>query len=326
MSGRIRPVFIFSLPRSGSTLLQRMLASNKLISTASEPWVLLPFLYTLKDEGVYAEYGHAGGVKALNDFIGNLPGGMQDYKDELRGFIMRLYEKVADDNARYYLDKTPRYSLISEEIIELFPEARFIFLWRNPLAVASSINGPFSNGKWGLYNYNVDIYKGLSRMISSYGKYSEKSFAVSYEDLIKEPKRVCNEICEYLGVPFEDSMVDDFGSVRLAGNMGDKVGANQYGMLSEEPLHKWKSSMNNPLRKAWCRSYLRWIGKVRLSVMGYDMRALLNEIDSIPFSLRDACSDTYRILLGLFYCTFEPGIFKRKVKGKLSRERWHVHR
>jgi len=51
----ITPIFIFSLPRSGSTLMERILATHPAVGTASEPWILLPFLYTRIRDGVYAE-------------------------------------------------------------------------------------------------------------------------------------------------------------------------------------------------------------------------------------------------------------------------------
>jgi hypothetical protein len=45
MSARPTPLFLLSLPRSGSTLAQRILAAHGGIATTSEPWILLPYLY-----------------------------------------------------------------------------------------------------------------------------------------------------------------------------------------------------------------------------------------------------------------------------------------
>ena len=50
------PIFVFSLPRSGSTLLQRVLMSHNDISSVAEPWILLPQIYSLKKEGTLSEY------------------------------------------------------------------------------------------------------------------------------------------------------------------------------------------------------------------------------------------------------------------------------
>ncbi|MGH3139020.1 MAG: sulfotransferase, partial [Gaiellales bacterium] len=87
----VRPVFVFSLPRSGSTLLQRMVATHPEIATASEPWILLPQLYALRETGIVAEYGHRTAARAIADFGDSLPGGRDDYLDEVRRSALALY-------------------------------------------------------------------------------------------------------------------------------------------------------------------------------------------------------------------------------------------
>ena len=48
------PIFIFSLPRAGSTLLQRVLMGHPEIASIAEPWLLLPLMYVQKEHGVLA--------------------------------------------------------------------------------------------------------------------------------------------------------------------------------------------------------------------------------------------------------------------------------
>ena len=43
-------IFLFSLPRSGSTLVQRVLAVHDALITASEPWLLLSLIASKKSE------------------------------------------------------------------------------------------------------------------------------------------------------------------------------------------------------------------------------------------------------------------------------------
>ena len=168
MSQPVTPIFLFSLPRSGSTLLQRILASHPLICTASEPWLLLPMFYGLRAEGTYAEYNHHSVHNALADFINALPEGRLDYLRQLNRFVTGLYQSVSVSGERYFLDKTPRYHLVVDEILETFPSAKFIFLWRNPLAVIGSSLETFGNGKWRLYEYRIDFYKGLENLHAAY--------------------------------------------------------------------------------------------------------------------------------------------------------------
>jgi hypothetical protein len=51
----INPIFIFSVSRSGSTLVQRVIAAHNGVATVSEPWILLPYLYTSRSRGVTTE-------------------------------------------------------------------------------------------------------------------------------------------------------------------------------------------------------------------------------------------------------------------------------
>ena len=148
----MKPLFIFSLPRSGSTLLQYILAAHSKISTVSEPWILLPFVYALKEEGSYSEFVHKAMVRAFSDFCEELPNGRKDYFDELSVFALRLYSKACQCESEYFLDKTPRYHLIVEEIIKMFPNGKFIFLWRNPLSIVASMMKSWAGGKWKLYS------------------------------------------------------------------------------------------------------------------------------------------------------------------------------
>ena len=63
------PIFIFSLPRAGSTLIQRVLMSNKDICSVAEPWILLPQIYALKGEGSLSEYSSLTSFIAMSDFV-----------------------------------------------------------------------------------------------------------------------------------------------------------------------------------------------------------------------------------------------------------------
>ena len=47
---KIKPIFIISLPRSGSTLVQEVLLHIDNVNSHSETWILLPILFSLKPE------------------------------------------------------------------------------------------------------------------------------------------------------------------------------------------------------------------------------------------------------------------------------------
>ena len=322
-TGATQPLFLFSLPRSGSTLAQRILGAYEDIDTASEPWVLLPFFYTLRDRGVYAEYNHSSLVSAVDDFCETLPGGREDYVAELRELALRLYRRSTSGDAQYFLDKTPRYHLISGELLRAFPDCKHIFLWRNPLAVISSIIETWGGGKWNLYRHKVDLFDGLEELIKTYEANEDSVYAVRYEDLLTGPEETWSGIFRYLELPFEPALLKSFDRVRLNGRKGDPTGTMKYENVNQEPLTRWHRTLSNPARKAWCRNYLQWLGRERLEVMGYDLDGLLEELDSVPTSYNRLGSDAWRGSYGLAYDLLEPKIFREKLS-RLSSWR-HVH-
>ena len=71
----ITPIFIFSMPRSGSTLLQKMLMTNSEIASTAEPWLLLPLAAMQENDNIhaYANYSQWHTRLALSELILHLP-------------------------------------------------------------------------------------------------------------------------------------------------------------------------------------------------------------------------------------------------------------
>jgi hypothetical protein len=181
-------IFIYSLPRSGSTLLQRILASHPQIASTAEPWVALSPIYTLRTEGTLSEYNHKLAAQATNEFINNLPNGKKDYYESIRKFLFDLYSKQCINNERYFLDKTPRYYSIIEDIDAVFPCAKSIFLFRNPVQTfASIISSRWQNRLYGLATHYQDLTQGPVKLANAYQRMQSKSLAVRYEELVNKP-------------------------------------------------------------------------------------------------------------------------------------------
>ncbi len=117
-----------------------------------------------------------------------LPGGQDVYRDEIRRFALRLYRRLSAPGSAYYLDKTPRYHMVVEDIVTLFDDARFVFLWRNPLAVASSMLDMGDGPRWFPEHHKVDLYTGLTRLTGSYARHRDRVLSVRYEDLVTDPE------------------------------------------------------------------------------------------------------------------------------------------
>jgi hypothetical protein len=275
----IQPIFLFSISRSGSTLVQRIVAAHEGVATVSEPWLLLPHAYTFRRSGVDAEYPHAVMVDAIEDFCIELPGGADEYRRELHDYVLRLYEKAAGHGARYFLDKSP-YSLVVDEVMRLFPEGKFIFLWRNPLSIVASIMSTWEHVKWQPTLFSGELFVGLPRLVAAYQNHGERAHSVRFEDLVGGSERQWHRLMSYLGLEFDCDALERFSQVKLNGRMGDPTGAKAYTTLSTEPVQKWRGALANPLRREWCRRYLRFLGNERLALMGYDGAQILSELNS----------------------------------------------
>lgn len=295
-----RPLFVLSLPRSGSTLVQRVLAAHDEISTVPETWLLLPQIYATREQGAFAEYGQTPSSRAIREFAERLPNGRTDYEAAVRRFILDLYGRASGGQGAYFLDKTPRYHFVAEEIFRIFPDAKVVFLWRNPLAVVASIVETWGRGRWNVGRWRGDLYDGIEHLVDAYGSHRDRAHAVRYEDLVGESPTGWVQLFEYLDLPFDPSVLVDFSAVDLSARMGDPAGSRRYSSLSTDPLDKWTRTLDNPIRKHWCREYLLWIGEDRLSWMGYRLDELLMDLDALPNHPRRLASDMARSSYAVF--------------------------
>ncbi len=320
-------IFIFSLPRAGSTLLQRMLSYHPMIHSVSEPWLLLPFVYSIKRNGIISEYNSHHCSMAINDLIEKLPNGTNDYFSALRNFIKELYFKLCSETNMYFLDKTPRYYLIISEIAEIFPDAKFIFLFRNPLAVLSSIIQTFYKGKLDDVWNRVDLYEGPFCLANGYEILKDKSIAINYEKLLRKPEYIIKCICQYLEIEYLPGMIDKFYSnTRVLGKLGDKTGIKIYNNVCEDPINKWKSVLNTPIRKKFAIRYLSYLGKHILSTYGYDLDELLNETRKINPPKVSSLLDYVSLVESGVKSLLEIPLLKKKIKDCIkSGKKFYIH-
>jgi Sulfotransferase family len=278
----IQPIFLLSLPRSGSTLVQRVLSTYPEVATTSEPWVMLPFLTPLEPSMPLAG-GWQGTVNdAFRDFLAELPHAEEDYLERLRPFAEQLYAEAAGGPARYFLDKTPPYHWIVDQLFRVFPDAKFIFLWRNPLSVVASVVETFCDGRWRPDGYRGTLFEAPRNLVSSYERHRDRSFGIRYEELIGGDAEPWERLAAYLELDFSPDSLSEFRQVRFNGRHGDPTGSRLYSSVSREPLDKWRRCIRTPVRRLWCERYLRWLGPQLLGAMGYDLDCLLGELRGAP--------------------------------------------
>lgn len=277
----VRPVFLISLPRSGSTLLQKILSAHPRVGSAAEPWILLPLAaMTGQANGpVYAEYAHGEAVRALHDLIANGRGGEAAYHAAVARFVTEIYAGCLGPGQDHFLDKTPRYFLIVDYLYKVFPDARVIFLFRNPLEALASMMTTWWSGALKSYHLEMDLREGPRLMAEGYARYQDRAHAVHYQDLVEQPDATVAGICNYLGLDFDAAMTVRYRETVLNGVMGDQTGVNSYGSISTASLHKWVELLGNPVRRAYARRLLASYDASTLAAFRLDPEALLARLD-----------------------------------------------
>ncbi len=250
----------------------------------------------------------------MRDLCNTLPGKEDDYHEQIAILAKSIYLKASGGKGGYFVDKTPRYHLIVEEIIKTFPDAKFIFLWRNPLAVIASLITTWGGGKWNLFQFHIDLYKGLENLVAAYRKHGDRVLGMRYEDLIRDPDKACAEIFNYLDLDYRPEYLASISQVGFSGEMGDPTGSKQYTEISDLPSEKWKAVLNNPLRKFWCKRYLYTLGSENLKTMGYDQASLLRDLGRAATGPGYIFSDLARMLYGIAHRVLDVPVFRRKLE------------
>jgi glycosyltransferase involved in cell wall biosynthesis len=276
-------IFLISQPRAGSTLFQRVLAGHPEIHTTAEPWIMLHPLYALKENGIIAEYRADLAQQGLVDFLGQVPEGIELYKMALRNFASTLYNRALESSGkRFFLDKTPRYYHIIPELYSIFPEAHFIFLLRNPIAVLSSVLKTwYGNRVAGLQIQTlIDLVKGPVRLLDGIKKLKEKAIVVEYESLVQSPETVMLRVCNRIGIPFYEDMLNYGQKPKPKGRFGDSVGIYKYQRPVADNIDKWLKNISSPELTKFSNQYLEALGSDTVSKMGYNFNGLKQKLNS----------------------------------------------
>ncbi|MCK4793001.1 MAG: sulfotransferase, partial [Desulfobacteraceae bacterium] len=97
--------FIFSLPRSGSTLLSIIMEAHSQVYCPPEPWFLLRLAEVYGDpasEKVFDDYYAALATRA---FLSE-----KSFLKSARAFALQAYNDCLDrERCEFFVDKTPRY-------------------------------------------------------------------------------------------------------------------------------------------------------------------------------------------------------------------------
>jgi sulfotransferase family protein len=221
-------VFVVGAARSGTTLLQRMLDAHPRLAVVNETyWLPRKFRERtgLTRQGIVTEallplllaspkFDRMG---VSEDDLTCLLAAAQPIRYE--HYVARIFDLYAERAGKPLAgDKTPGYVRRIPQIHELWPEARFVHIIRDPRDVCLSMldwrNGERTAGQFGTWEMDPVLSTAL------YWRYSvaigreagtalgrELYLEMRYEDLVATPEGELGRLCEFLDLPYAQAML-----------------------------------------------------------------------------------------------------------------------
>lgn len=267
-------IFMLSLPRSGSTMLQRILGSHSDIYTRSEPWLMLHPLSALKEGIIQARYNSRLAMEGVKDFLSGIRNNGEDhYFKQLGECHLPLYGAYLEESGKSrFLDKTPRYYEIFDELQRTFPRAKFIVLYRNPLAVLGSILETWIKSNFNkLKEYRCDLYEGIEFLQRDFSQHTN-TICIRYEDLLLDPEQEVSNLFDFLELPYQPQCIDYGNQPVEQWKYGDPTTVHKKTRPDSEHITGWQQLLSHPDSRKLISDYLDILGKERLENMGYNFR------------------------------------------------------
>lgn len=239
-------LFIISPPRSGSTLLQRLLGSHSQIFTHPEPHIITPLAYLgYYDTVDKAPFDHINSAEAIRLFVEGLPRKEDDYLDALRAYTDTLYSgMLSTSDRKVFLDKTPAYALVLPFLSKLYPRAKYVVLTRHPLAIFSSYANSFFEGDWHrAHEFNPIVERYVPAMARFMRDRSVPYCHVSYEELVRQPEKELERMFAYASLPHEPEAVEYGKRFQSKKGPGDPIAVNQHDRPVTESVDKWATEL-----------------------------------------------------------------------------------
>jgi Sulfotransferase family len=241
-----RLLFVIGSPRSGSTLLNRMLGASPDVYAPPEPHLLTPLAHLGYFASVErAPYDPVITRAAARELVKQLPSGEADYLAALRAYTDSVYARLlAPSGRRMLLDKTPAYALVLDFLTRLYPEARYVVLTRHPMAVWASVVESFFDGDQEAAHRHNPL---LERYVPAIARFLRERpvplHHVRYEELVRDPEAEMQRICTFAGLAFDSRMVD-YGSAGSGRSdaprgLGDPITVARESRPTTRSLDKW---------------------------------------------------------------------------------------
>ncbi|PBC32185.1 Protein-tyrosine sulfotransferase [Apis cerana cerana] len=256
-------IFIGGVPRSGTTLVRAMLDAHPDVRCGQEtrviPRILQMRMHWLKSERENLRLSEAGISKEVMD-------------SAIAAFCLEIIARHAEPAPRL-CNKDPLTLKMGSYILDLFPNAKFIFMIRDGRAtVHSIISRKVTITGFDLSSYRQSLIKWNHAISIMYGQCkeigSDKCLMVPYEQLVLHPRQWMKKILNFLDVPWNESVMHHEEFINKPGGV---------------PLSKVERSSDQIIKPVNLEALTKWVGHIpddvvrempdiapMLSVLGYD--------------------------------------------------------
>lgn len=225
-----KPVFVLGMMRSGTSLLEQILASHPAIGGAGELLTVTGFAARLG-----AGKAHWTEAQALSD-PDALAAMAEEYLQEI---------EAAYPDAEFVIDKLPANYQFLGLIRIIFPAATIIHIRRNPIDTCLSIfMQKFANA----YSFAHDLgqighnYRAYRRLMRFWHDWDKDLITVDYEELTRDMPAQIRPILENLGLDWDESL-EKFHETRRTVGTASRLQVRQ--PLYASAIDRWRRYENH---------------------------------------------------------------------------------
>ena len=220
------PIFVIGLPRSGSTLIETLLSSNKSVVPIGENSIINMAILNQLSNKIFVK------TLDLENFSLSLD------CEKLSGYVykkIKQVEKLKTKNNICFVDKTLVNFFNIEIILYLFPNAQFVHCYRNYkdsiIAIYQSLLPTLS------WTHNLDhiisyIDNYIKTMNYFKSKYPDKIFDLKLEHMTEHKKELSKKLFNFCGLSWNEKFLNfkkkNDLSIKTSSNVQLRDNINKY--------------------------------------------------------------------------------------------------